>query len=264
VRPTVSKGRAICADDRDTDTRLTAPRMIVEVLSPATRDYDLRSKKEECRALRSVDTILFVDPGEEWVTVSQRIEGGWIDTMPARRDVALPSPASCCRRTRCSRATDRTLVRSGAMASRAPIPTNSIVFGYGPMLPLVTAGLGAWMLPAPWGGMAVRLAIIWGALILSFIGGVRRGFGFARAEASTAVELAAAVAYVTIAGLALLMPYAATGLAMLAAGYALAALLDRRAALRGDAPAHFARLRVPQLLLGCVGLAACWAWVVSG
>lgn len=155
------------------------------------------------------------------------------------------------------------------MATRAPTPTDpsipidSIVFGYGPMLPLVAAGVGAWVLPAPWGVLAVRLAIVWGALILSFIGGVRRGFGFAHPQASTAVELAAAVAYVTIAGLALLVPFAATGVALLAAGYALAALLDRRAALRGNAPAHFVRLRVPQLLLGCAGLAACWAWVVT-
>jgi hypothetical protein len=143
------------------------------------------------------------------------------------------------------------------------IPIDSIVFGFGPMLPLVAAGVGAWVLPAPWGVLAVRLAIVWGALILSFIGGVRRGFGFARRDASTAVELAAAVAYVTVAGLALLVPYAATAVALLAAGYALAALLDRRAALRGNAPAHFARLRVPQLLLGCAGLAACWAWLVT-
>ena len=39
--------------------------------------------------------------------------------------------------------------------------------------------------------------------ILAFIGGVRRGFGFARAEASTVREIAAAVAYFSIAGLAL-------------------------------------------------------------
>ncbi|MBB3347702.1 MULTISPECIES: Uma2 family endonuclease [unclassified Sphingomonas] len=81
------------AGDRESDTRLTAPRVIVEVLSPSTRDHDLRVKKEEYRALPSVDTILFVDPGEEWVIVSQRVEGGWIDTVPARRDVALPSLA---------------------------------------------------------------------------------------------------------------------------------------------------------------------------
>ena len=144
------------------------------------------------------------------------------------------------------------------------IPTASIVFGYGPMLPLVAAGVGVWVLPGGWPVLAVQLAVIWGALILSFIGGVRRGFGFATPGASTSVELAAAIAYVTIAGLALVVPRAAIAVALLTAGYALAALLDRRAALSGNAPAHFARLRPPQLLVGCVGLAACWTWLMSG
>ncbi len=149
-------------------------------------------------------------------------------------------------------------------AAATRIPIDSIVFGYGPMLPLVAAGVGAWVLPPGWGMLAIRLAIVWGALILSFIGGVRRGFGFATPRASTAVEIVAAVGYVTIAGLALLVPYATTALALLAVGYALAALLDRGAALAGNAPAHFARLRPPQLLLGCAGLAAAWTWLMSG
>lgn len=146
---------------------------------------------------------------------------------------------------------------------RRPIPLDSLVLGYGPMLPLVAAGVGAWTLPLGWRVLAVQCAVVWGALILSFIGGVRRGWGFARAEASTAAEIAAAVAYVLLAGLALVVPRAAVALALLVAGYALAALLDRRAALRGDAPAHFARLRPPQLLLGAAGLAACWAWLLG-
>lgn len=150
------------------------------------------------------------------------------------------------------------------MTRRSTIPFDSIVFGFGPMLPLVAAGIGAWLLPAQMAMIVTQLAIVWGALILAFIGGVRRGFGFARADASTATEIAAAVGYFTIAGLALLVGYAATSVALLAAGFALAALLDRRAALAGNAPAHFARLRPPQLLLGCAGLAACWAWLMSG
>lgn len=143
------------------------------------------------------------------------------------------------------------------------VPTGSLIFGYGPMLPLAAAGIGAWVLPHPWPFLAIQYAVVWAALILAFIGGVRRGFGFARADASTAREIAAAVAYFSIAGLALVVPYATISLALLAAGYAFAALLDRRAAKRGDAPAHFARLRPPQLLIGCAGLAACWAWLVA-
>ena len=89
-------------------------------------------------------------------------------------------------------------------------------------------------------------------------------YAFDQVCRTTAIELAAAVAYVTIAGLALVMSRAAISVALLAAGYALAALLDRRAALAGNAPRHFARLRPPQMLLGCAGLAGCWAWLMSG
>lgn len=143
------------------------------------------------------------------------------------------------------------------------IPVDSLIFGYGPMLPLVAAGAACWLLPGGWALLAIQCAIVWAALILSFIGGVRRGFGFATPGASTLAELAAAIAYVSLAGLALLVPRAAIALSLLITGYALAALLDRRAAIRGDAPAHFAPLRPPQLLLGCAGLAACWAWLMS-
>lgn len=142
------------------------------------------------------------------------------------------------------------------------VPWTSVAFGYGPMLPLVVAGLGAWLLPEPWPLIAVQLAITWAALILAFIAGVRRGFGFAQDRASTPVELATAMAYMVLAGLALVVPRPSVALAVLIVGYLLAAMLDRRAALAGDAPRHFARLRPPQLLLGAVGLTSCWAWLV--
>ena len=147
-------------------------------------------------------------------------------------------------------------------ATRTTVPADGLILGYGPMLPLVAAGCAVWLMPHPWPETAIRCALIWGALILAFIGGVRRGFGFARETASKPREIAAAVGYVAVAGLALVIPRADVGLAILAAGYALAALLDHRAALRGDAPFYFAKLRVSQLLLGSAGLAACSAWLM--
>lgn len=142
------------------------------------------------------------------------------------------------------------------------VPLSSFILGFGPMLPLVAAGVGAWVLPGLWPLLAIQLAIFWAALILAFIGGVRRGFGFADTRASTRGEVVASTLYVTLAGLGLIMPRPSVGLSFLIVGYALAALLDRRAALAGDAPLHFARLRPPQLLLGAAGLAACWSWLV--
>jgi hypothetical protein len=143
------------------------------------------------------------------------------------------------------------------------VPWASRVFGFGPMLPLVAAALGAWTMSERWGQLAVHLSIIWAALILSFIGGVRRGFGFGQDRASTPVEVATAAAYLILAGLALVVPYWITSLSLLIVGYALAALLDWRAARRGDAPAHFARLRPPQLLIGVAALVALWAWLLA-
>ena len=142
------------------------------------------------------------------------------------------------------------------------VPLASIVFGYGPMLPLVAAGLGAWILPEPWPLIAVQLAITWAAVILAFIAGVRRGFGFGQDRASTPVEIVTAMAYLTLAFLALVVPRPSVALALLIVGYVLAAWLDARAARANNAPLHFARLRPPQLLLGAGGLAGCWAWLL--
>ena len=143
------------------------------------------------------------------------------------------------------------------------IPRNALVLGFGPMIPLVAAGIGVWLLPGAWPILTVQLAIVYAALILAFIGGVRRGFGFGREQASTPVAIAAAAAYLVVAGLALVVPRATMALMLLIVGYVLAALLDRRAALAGNAPAFFATLRPPQLLLGAAGMAGCFAWLMS-
>jgi hypothetical protein len=136
------------------------------------------------------------------------------------------------------------------------VPLDGIVFGYGPMLPLVAAAVGAWALPPPWPAIATHLAIVWGALILVFVAGVRRGYGFGNPRASTPVEIATMLVYFVFGGLALVMPDVRMSLALLLAGFALVPLLDRRAAHRGDAPAYFARLRPPQMALAVVSLAA--------
>jgi len=143
------------------------------------------------------------------------------------------------------------------------IPLDGKILGFGPMLPLVAAGLGAWVLPGSWPLLAIQCAVIWGALILAFVAGVRRGYGFGNSSASKPSEIAAALAYFSIAGLSLIVPRASIALALLAAGYAFVAPLDRRAGRRGNAPAYFAKLRGPQFLLGSAGLAACWAWLMQ-
>lgn len=144
------------------------------------------------------------------------------------------------------------------------IPLNSIIFGFGPMLPLAAAALGAWLLPPPCPALAVRLAIIWGALILVFVAGVRRGFGFGNPLASTGVEIATMLAYFVPAGLALVVPSVPVALALLLLGYVLVPTLDTRAARAGNAPAHFARLRWPQMAIAMVSIVALLLFVLRG
>lgn len=142
-------------------------------------------------------------------------------------------------------------------------PAASLLLGYGAMLPLILAAIGAWVMPRAWPVAAVHLAVIWAALILAFVGGVRRGFGFATPGAGTAAEATAGIVYFTLGGLALLlMPYAWLALWPLVVGFVLVALLDRQAARRGLAPAHFAALRLPQMLIGAAALALMWVRVM--
>ncbi|WP_271299171.1 DUF3429 domain-containing protein [Sphingomonas sp. CV7422] len=148
-------------------------------------------------------------------------------------------------------------------ADRPDVPADGLLLGYGPMLPLVAAGAGAWLLPMPWPVWAVRLGIIWAALVLAFIAGVRRGFGFGNRHASKPVEIAASIGYFTLAGLGLVIVVPWLALIPLTLGYVLAAFVDRRAALAGNAPAYFARLRPRQLLIGAAGLAGLLAWTLS-
>lgn len=144
-------------------------------------------------------------------------------------------------------------------ATRAPIPFSSLVFGYGPVTPFVAAALGAWTMAAPWPGIATRLAIIWGGIILVFLAGVRRGYGFGDPKASTFREIATMVVYVFLGGLSLV--FASVQQPTLAVmcqvvGFFLVTLMDRRAAFTGDAPPYFARLRAPQMAIVLTALVA--------
>ncbi|WP_031341927.1 DUF3429 domain-containing protein [Novosphingobium lindaniclasticum] len=143
-------------------------------------------------------------------------------------------------------------------AGRPAIPLDSRIFGYGPMLPFVAGALACWFVPR-WSGVAVDLTIIWGALILAFLGGVRRGFGFGDPAASTRAEILTMMVYVSLGGLALILATAGspvTALAVLAAGYIVVPIADTIGAAKGDVPAYFAALRPKQMSIAIVSLLA--------
>jgi hypothetical protein len=158
------------------------------------------------------------------------------------------------------------LMASHSDATRAPIPFLSLVFGYGPVAPFAAAAVGAWTMPAPWPGLATRLAVIWGGIILVFVAGVRRGYGFGDSGASTFREIATMIVYVVLGGLSLV--FASFGLPMVAlwvqlASFIVVPIFDRKAAFTGDAPPYFARLRPPQMTIVILALAALIARLAS-
>ncbi|WP_454886020.1 DUF3429 domain-containing protein [Sphingomonas oryzagri] len=144
------------------------------------------------------------------------------------------------------------------MADTLPrIPLTSLIFGYGPILPLPIAALMAWTLPPPVPTVVMWLAIWWAASILIFLAGVRRGRSFRGDEEARAAPLIAMVWLFLLGAGALVSPTPLMSLVLLAIGYASVAILDPIAARRGEAPPHFARLRPPQMgvaLIGLIGL----------
>jgi Uma2 family endonuclease len=67
--------------DEPNDLVLSDPRVIVEVLSPTTRDNDLKVKLVEYRGMASVDSIVLVDVEAEALAVHQRVDGNSTDAM---------------------------------------------------------------------------------------------------------------------------------------------------------------------------------------
>jgi len=68
------------------------PRIIFEVLSAGTARTDLRVKLEEYRALRSVETIVFVDIATETLRVVQRTgPNDWSDNQTNGGALSLPT-----------------------------------------------------------------------------------------------------------------------------------------------------------------------------
>ena len=141
-------------------------------------------------------------------------------------------------------------------ADPVTIPALSLILGFGPMLPLITAGLGALTQPDPLRAVAIVAGTGWASALLLFIAGVRRGYGFATRARPRASTLTATIA-IFVAGLIaipLFLIAPVTGVLALILGFLSVAILDRHAARSGDAPRHFARLRPPQMTVGLIGL----------
>jgi Uma2 family endonuclease len=90
---------AVYCDPRDLDetpdsaVAFQYPRVIFEVLSPSTRDYDIGGKLNDYKLLESVEHIIFVDPVSQEIDVHVRTgDRTWLHTRLAdTEDVSLPA-----------------------------------------------------------------------------------------------------------------------------------------------------------------------------
>ena len=139
------------------------------------------------------------------------------------------------------------------MSTRDPIPPLSLIFAYGPAFLILVLGIGGWLLPLPFQGMAVAAGYLWGTAILLFLAGVTRGLSFFTAGGPRPSQVAMFL-FLFLLGFGALIAPMWIGLALLLPGYAGIALFDPPAARAGLAPGYFARLRPPQMAIIVAGL----------
>lgn len=90
VYPDVS----VACEPRFTDEQppsLVNPRLLVEVLSPSTRDHDVGAKLGHYRSLPGLQEVLLVEPDRRFASHYQRLESGqWLITDLTEGSVELP------------------------------------------------------------------------------------------------------------------------------------------------------------------------------
>ncbi|MFT3989179.1 DUF3429 domain-containing protein [Aestuariivirga sp.] len=127
------------------------------------------------------------------------------------------------------------------MSGNSRIPALPLVLGLAGVLPFLAAALSQWM---PLGGLAqgqgIRGGIAYGAVVLSFLGGIR--WGKALGDGRTQDFFVSIIP--ALAGwLAILLPQPLMGVGLLIAGFMLQAMWDVKSADSGQLPRWFGTLR---------------------
>ncbi len=137
------------------------------------------------------------------------------------------------------------------------MPAAPLWLGLAGLLPFVAAALAILLPVSPWHEVGQRALLAYGAVILSFLGGVRWGLAMAASSAAKLFgRLGLSVVPSLVGWVALLLP-PAQGLVLLALGFGLMLWADLRLA---EAPCWYRQLRLPlsagaisALLLGLLG-----------
>ncbi len=133
-------------------------------------------------------------------------------------------------------------------------PLSALLLGYAGLLP-PAIGIALRLVDPVRGGMANALALLYAALILSFLGGMWWGIAAARVSGAALgmlLGIAVVPTLIALAAGAVLFASVVSGAAILAAGLLGSLLVDMALVRAGHAPMWWMRLRVPL----SVGLAA--------
>ena len=143
--------------------------------------------------------------------------------------------------------------RSKPMLSHPKIPPAALALGLAGLLPFAACAAAVHALPPGWQGVALQALAGYGAVILSFLGGVRWGLVIrVPAEGALLPPLLLSVVPSLLWWAALLLPTRA-GLGLLALGFIAMLVSDWRATA---APAWYRRLRLPLSAGAVLALAA--------
>ena len=83
-----------CGPRDPNGTKAALPRLVIEVLSPSTRDFDTFKKLEEYKETRGVEHIVLVEPNEPLAFLWSRDGAhGWVESRPRGLDVNIELPA---------------------------------------------------------------------------------------------------------------------------------------------------------------------------
>ena len=158
---------------------------------------------------------------------------------------------------------DRT-ARTIETSEPAKTPPMGLAFAYLAMVPLVLGTLALWFAPEAQSFLALNLTLFWGAAIVIFLSGVRRGVSFRTPGGPTFAQIAMML-WLFVAGfvslIATIWAYPLTATLIEIAGFASLAVLDPIAAKRAEAPLFFERLRPAQMAIPIICLIAVAAFV---
>jgi hypothetical protein len=125
------------------------------------------------------------------------------------------------------------------------IPASALVLGIAGLIPFVVGAASLWVPLPPLGGdLSLKLVVVYGAIILSFLGGIRWGTAIGPYDTRRhALELSASVLG-SLAGLAAVFLPWVPALTLLIAGFLMQALWDVTSVESGRLPQWFGKLRM--------------------